>query len=738
MPHATIRLPAPWKGGQDKFFYWSDENPEAQVLVGPCGTKVGKAIDIKEVLPTPEGFKTVEKIAVGDLVFSEHGQPIKVTHMTPVMHDHDCFEVVFSDGNKITCDAGHLWTTYTCQHETPKVFTTREIKNSLTTTKNNETKYNHKVACVSRAVEFTKKLLPLDPYSFGTGLDERKNKTRIPDLYLTSSPLQRLSLLQGIMDTKGSVMGDFYVFESVSLPLMLDVASLCHGFGMLLHRTTKKDIHRLSFQTDLLMFTKKENLKPKTPKGLQFRKIVAVIPVDSVPVKCITVDNPTSLFLVGKGFVPTHNSFGSALWLTKEALVNPGMYCVWVAPTYLKCKIGYRYMKAMMNVESIAKCVDGLLEIRISNGSFIKFLHGSDAEVTIEGEAVDRFIIDEAGKINKQVWHSLLTTITQTGGIGIITGTPRGFNWYYDVYRQAKSGNPFFCHVTLKTEDSPFVKKEAIARNKSLIPKALYDQYYNAMFVSSGSVFGDLTGLWDESYELSDLSKRFWVHPDASKRTGEIIHGMDIAKKRDFTVIFSVNTRGETVGFVRFRNLPYPQQAKRLELYLKKYFNEAEDNFVRFDETGVGTALGDMFAELDLDCSFSPVIFSNRSKSEMVTRLILAIEQSWLKVPRIELIEHELASYEMAVTKSGLYSYNAPDGEHDDIVSAMLLAVSQAYQNDMAEGAEKLMDKLLSGEPLGYDDAIMEFASSMRQDAEDFFDDEIDDERDEDFDFERK
>jgi hypothetical protein len=32
----------------------------------------------------------------------------------------------------------------------------------------------------------------------------------------------------------------------------------------------------------------------------------------------------------------------------------------------------------------------------------------------------------------------------------------------------------------------------------------------------------------------------------------------------------------------------------------------------------------------------------------------------------------------------------------------------------------------------------MEFASSMRQDAEDFFDDEIDDERDEDFDFERK
>jgi len=48
MPHATIRLPAPWKGGQDKFFYWSDENPKAQVLVGPCGTKVGKALTLKK------------------------------------------------------------------------------------------------------------------------------------------------------------------------------------------------------------------------------------------------------------------------------------------------------------------------------------------------------------------------------------------------------------------------------------------------------------------------------------------------------------------------------------------------------------------------------------------------------------------------------------------------------------------------------------------------------------------
>jgi len=38
------------------------------------------------------------------------------------------------------------------------------------------------------------------------------------------------------------------------------------------------------------------------------RFIIAVNSVDSVPVKCIQVDSPSSLFLCGRGMIPTHNS----------------------------------------------------------------------------------------------------------------------------------------------------------------------------------------------------------------------------------------------------------------------------------------------------------------------------------------------------------------------------------------------------------------------------------------------
>lgn len=444
-------------------------------------------------------------------------------------------------------------------------------------------------------------------------------------------------------------------------------------------------------------------------------------------------ENPQAQVLVGPAGTKVGKSFGCALWMAKEALLNPGLFCIWVAPTYLKCKIGYRYLKAMLDIEGVAKCVDGLLEIRLKNGSFIKFLHGSDAEVTIEGEAVDRFVLDESGKINKQVWYSLLTTITQTRGIGIITGTPRGFNWYYDVYRQAKKGdNPFFVHTTLQTVNSPYVKQEAIERAKRLLSKALYEQYYLARFVSSSSVFGDLTQIWDDTLEVPEGKIRFWVHPDASKRAVDVIHGVDIAKKRDYTVFYSVNMKGETVGYCRFKNSPYPRQASRLEQYLNRYFSNATDNLIRYDETGVGTALGDMLAELDIDASITPVTFTNKSKAEMVTRLTLAVEQEWLKAPRIEQIEHELASYELKVTRTGLHSYAAADGEHDDVVSACMLAVSAAYQSSMAEEAEKLLEETLSG--VSQDD-IIDYASAATEDG-DFFSDDYDMEKEEEFEFE--
>ena len=404
---------------------------------------------------------------------------------------------------------------------------------------------------------------------------------------------------------------------------------------------------------------------------------------------------PEAQCLVTPCGTKTGKTYGSVLWLLTEAMSNKNFYCAWIAPTYLKCKIGYRYMKSMLPDHAWINLVDGRLEIQFANGSFIKFLHGSDAETTIEGEGIDRFVIDEAGKIKGQVWISLLTTITQTKGKGIVTGTPRGFTWYSDLYKRSLTNDPFFVGYRLPTSSSPFVPKESIERAKKLLPHHLFDQYYNAQFISHGSTFGDLSHVWDDTLEVKPQHKKFWIHPDESLRKGSIVHGLDIAKKHDYTVFYSVNTNGKLVGFCRFKHVPYTHQIIRLKTYITNYFSG--DQEIRFDATGVGIAFEDMLAEAEIDAIIEPVIFTNKSKSEMVTKVLMAIQSDWHKAPKIEIINNEFSSYELSITPSGLHKYSAPEGEHDDVVSAALMAISGAYSSASAEDGEKFLESALSG-----------------------------------------
>lgn len=430
--------------------------------------------------------------------------------------------------------------------------------------------------------------------------------------------------------------------------------------------------------------------------------------------------HPDAQCLVAPAGTKLGKSFGCALWMIKEAVSHPNLYCAWIAPTYLKCRIGYRYIRSMLPDCDRIRAVDGRLEISFENGSFIKFLHGRDAEVTVEGEAIDRFVIDESGKITQQVWYSLLTTITQTRGLGIVTGTPRGFNWYYKLYRRAQTGDKFFVHCRLSTEDSPFVSKEAIANARRILPQGLFDQYYKAMFTSEGSVFGDITKIFDESLVVPEGKIQFWLHPNAETRNMTIVHGVDLAKQKDYTVFYSVNEKGQLVGYCRFIKVPYPQQALRLETYIKRFFSGSEvENLIRYDATGVGVAVGDMFAELDVDAAFTAVTFTNKTKMAMITRTVLAIQHGWHTAPRIEEIEHEFGSYEVNITAAGNATYAAPEGEHDDIVSAAILAISAAYQNSMADEAEKMVQQLVEGSNIEDLDSY-----TSTHDDDDFFEQE--------------
>ncbi|MEM7338154.1 MAG: replicative DNA helicase [Actinomycetota bacterium] len=143
----------------------------------------------------------------------------------------------------------------------------------------------------------------------------------IPPAYLRASAKQRLALLQGLMDTDGTVVkGETTVEIALSNERLLrDVRelalSLGYKAGPVRHRTSnhQTDVWRVVFsapdpvfrlERKLAMQRFADNANAKS----RWRVITDVRPIDPVPVQCITVDSPNSLYLAGPEMIPTHNT----------------------------------------------------------------------------------------------------------------------------------------------------------------------------------------------------------------------------------------------------------------------------------------------------------------------------------------------------------------------------------------------------------------------------------------------
>ena len=158
------------------------------------------------------------------------------------------------------------------------------------------------------------------------GLIQNKH---IPMRYLHGSVDQRLALLQGLMDTDGSIFGTVgsgrgkgvkCEFSVTSERLCRDVLELVLGLGIkaVLRESAAKlngiEIsrrYRLQFITDLPVFRLPRKLEllaaPPTERS-RFRYIEKVEAIESVPVRCIQVDRADGLFVAGRECVVTHNS----------------------------------------------------------------------------------------------------------------------------------------------------------------------------------------------------------------------------------------------------------------------------------------------------------------------------------------------------------------------------------------------------------------------------------------------
>ena len=173
-------------------------------------------------------------------------------------------------------------------------------------------------------------------------LDVLRNK-HIPQIYLRASANQRWALLQGLMDTDGTVDKIGYCTYTTTTPKLRDgVLELIRSLGLKASYTEKEaklygeshgpcwNIRFTAFQgTPVFRLARKLARLRRCPNGnmakSKVRRIRAFTPIDSVPVRCIEVDSPKHLYLAGEAMIPTHNSvFIDRLALTPATQIYSG------------------------------------------------------------------------------------------------------------------------------------------------------------------------------------------------------------------------------------------------------------------------------------------------------------------------------------------------------------------------------------------------------------------------------
>lgn len=184
----------------------------------------------------------------------------------------------------------------------------------------------------------------------------------VPAAYLRASEAQRRELLAGLLDTDGTVVAGVgsCQFAVTNKRLADSVYELVVSLGYRCGRTTKRVKGRteasstcyiLNFSTtDDVFWLERKRLRhaqerPANTARIGRRYVTAVRRVESVPVRCVQVDNDSHLYLAGGSMIPTHNST-LALDFARAAAIKHDMPTIFFSLEMGKSEIAMRLMSA--------------------------------------------------------------------------------------------------------------------------------------------------------------------------------------------------------------------------------------------------------------------------------------------------------------------------------------------------------------------------------------------------------
>jgi hypothetical protein len=346
-------------------------------------------------------------------------------------------------------------------------------------------------------------------------------------------------------------------------------------------------------------------------------------------------------------------------WLLERALNGKnGQNFWWVAPIRDQAKIVFRRLKRAIP-RDIYSTNETDLALTLKNGAIVTF-KGADHPDSLYGDDVYGAVMDEATRTKEEAWHAVRSTLTATRGPVRIIGNVKGRkNWAYNAARKAEAGEPDMHYAKITAWDAVeagILDKAEIEDARRQLPEHVFKELYLAEpSDDGGNPFGQKAISECVMDALSDEDPIAW--------------GWDLAKSVDWLVGIGLDATGRVC---RFEREQIPWEAAIALIILKTGHVPA-----LVDSTGVGDPVLEALQKRSAESGgrFEGLKFTSTSKQQIMEGLAVAIREKAVRYPDGP-IRAELDQFEYVYSRTGV-KYSAPEGQHDDCVCALALAVSK-------------------------------------------------------------
>jgi len=376
----------------------------------------------------------------------------------------------------------------------------------------------------------------------------------------------------------------------------------------------------------------------------------------------------------------------SAVALLVEGLKCPqGSAVMYVAPTQGQARQIIWDLLMDLGRDVISSSHVNNMDITLINGAKI-YVRGADRPDTLRGVSLTFVVLDEVADIKSDTWEKVLrAALSDKKGNALFIGTPKGRNWFYDMYNLGlEDPDEEWKSWHFTTKDNPLIDPKEIEGARKTLSSFAFKQEYEASFDNAGT----------------DLFKEKWIKFGEEPDGGVYYIGLDISgflnenysssrqKKLDQSAIAVVKVTEDGNWFVKKIEHGRWDTKETAQRILK--------NIKEFQPVGIGIERGtsrnavmpylsDCMRSNNVYASITDLTHGGKKKTE---RIVWAL-QGRFEHGKITLNEDE----DWDEFRDQLLMF--PTSQvHDDLVDALSfvdqLAVTTYFNDDDSDGVEPL------------------------------------------------